>query len=362
MGAQRPVEKQKTKGARMTTIALLGAGAMSASLTVPLTDRGHEVRLWATPYDEAVFAALQLGEPHPALQEPVPAEVKLYGPDQLEAALEKVDCVILGVSCAGIQPTLEACAPFLDSTIPLVTVAKGFIELQGKPVTAGAATDQLLELLLGEPPPTVSLAGPSIADELIRRMPTVIAAAGRDFKTTKRVCDLISTDYLILHPQKDRIGLDICAAYKNIYALALAWPEGLQERCCETTNFKAILFMNALQELRLLVEAAEGDVRSVIDYAGLGDLITTTGAGRNGRFGRLLGAGQSVTAALSIMKDEGIATIEGFEAARPGIARARQLTDPHLRRLPLLRAIHHVLFEAGTVEALLRDRRLLQHH
>lgn len=59
-------------------VTILGAGAMGSALTMPLSDRGHEIRLWFTIYDTEIYKIISNGRPHPRIKVRLPARIKIY--------------------------------------------------------------------------------------------------------------------------------------------------------------------------------------------------------------------------------------------------------------------------------------------
>jgi glycerol-3-phosphate dehydrogenase (NAD(P)+) len=203
-----------------------------------------------------------------------------------------------------------------------------------------------------EPPPVACLGGPSIAAELAAKTPTAVDLATSEDGLARPLAGVLSTRRFVAHAVEDLRGLETCLAFKNIYAIALAWPAGLSANspAGSMTNLKAILFLQVQDELEALVEAGGGNRRTARRFSGLGDLVATAEAGRNARFGRLLGGSQSAQAALDQMEKQGVQTIEGYEATRLGLKYVDSLGDLSLDHLPVLSAIHQVLYESGSVK------------
>lgn len=326
---------------------------MGSALTVPLTDRWHAVALWCTDHDEAIYHALSAGEAHPKLETRLPESVRIFKSSQIDEAMAGSKLLILGVSTPGVLPVLRQAAPYLRSSTPILTVAKGFLsdEAATEPVPSGIQR-QLEDLCPELKPAVLSMTGPSIAEELVRRQPTAAAVAGEIKSLANGVCERLATDYFWLDPVQDLPGLEICLAYKNIYSIALAWPEGLDQSAgrASAQNLSAILLLQAVSELRKLIDACHGDPDTANGWSGLGDLVATSGGGRNGRFGQLLATGKSPGEAAATLEEEGTTTIEGRSAAPHGFNYAAQeLGDDWAKRLPLLHAIQQVLEERNTV-------------
>jgi len=87
----------------------------------------------------------------------------------------------------------------------------------------------------------------------------------------------------------DVAGVELCAAAKNVIALAAGGADGLGLG----DNAKAALVARGLAELRRLAEAAGARPETFAGLAGMGDLIVTcwSPSGRNRRAGELIASG-----------------------------------------------------------------------
>ena len=87
----------------------------------------------------------------------------------------------------------------------------------------------------------------------------------------------------------DIAGVELCAAAKNVIALAAGGADGLRLG----DNAKAALVARGLAEMRRLAEAAGARPDTFAGLAGMGDLIVTcwSPSGRNRRAGELIAQG-----------------------------------------------------------------------
>lgn len=340
-------------------VSVLGAGAMGSALTVPLADNDHEVLLWGSEYDESILTALRRGEDHPRLGVQLPDQVELLDPEGLGTAVSRADLLVLGVSSGGVVPVTRRIAPFLEEEVPLVSIAKGLVEYRDQPWFIHEGIRRVLEDEGVEGDPVVvGVGGPSIAAELAGRSRTAVTYASFDETALDRIASAFRTDYYNVKTTTDLNGLAVCVGYKNAYSISLAWPDGLTERGRKDapgnmTNLKAILFLRTMDELEKLAGMVDGEQKTVRGLAGLGDLVTTSSAGRNGKFGRLLGSGLSVKEALEELERQGVGVIEGYETADAGWDLAQSLMenqDTLHERFPLLREINLVLYGDKPVE------------
>ena len=304
----------------MAEVAVLGAGMMGSAICVPLCDRGHGVRLVGTHLDVAIIEELRGSGQHPGLKLPLPGSLRFFQIEELAHAMEGVDVLVLGVSSPGVEWAARTVAPFLDLDLPVLMVSKG---LQWSDSDLRILPD-IFAGLLPEPLCTtvrpVAVAGPCIAGELARRVETCVVFAGRQAEITGELADLASTGYYHVRTSSDLVGVELCAALKNAFAMAMGFAAGMHEKAGGVVgsnvamhNCEAAVFAQAAAEMELLVRLAGGDPRSAYGLAGVGDLQVTYQGGRTARLGRWLGLGLSLDQA--VRKMEG-ATLECLDVLR----------------------------------------------
>ena len=330
----------------MSRIVVLGAGVMGTAFTVPLTDNGHDVELVGTHLDADIIAALQAGEPHPKLGVTVAPRVTPYSYQDLPQACADSDVVVLGVSSPGIPWAAARLDAVLRPGLPVLSLTKGMAIETGNLRILPDAFLALLAPALRASVPIAAIGGPCIAIELAARRQTAVTLAGRDSALLARLADMISTGYYHVHASGDLAGVEICAALKNLYAIAVGATKGLQEKASPTGpavsmhNSAAALFAQALAEMENLAERLGGRSESAWGLPGSGDLYVTAQSGRNARLGRWLGLGLTYAAAKS--RHMAADTVEGAELALAAGATLRALMASGAlaaERLPLMRAV-----------------------
>lgn len=310
---------------------------MGTAFAMPLVDNGHEVRLVGTHLDDAIIASLKSSQRHPKLSETITGLTPYYL-SELAEAMKDTDLVVLGVNSLGIDWAADTLNPYL--TTPIVFLTKGMEVAEGE-----------LEILphtfmrkLGRPAPLLAITGPCIAAELAARRHTGVVLAGDDSNLLKTISELLATRYYHVHTSHDLVGAEVCAAFKNLYALIIGTVQGELERfnpqaTVRMHNHSAAMFSQALYEMQALTIYAGGDIATVMGLAGSGDLYVTCQSGRNGRMGRLLGLGISYSQAKrEQMPDD---TVEGALLAKtisdavPGLIKAGKLKG----HFPLLNSV-----------------------
>ncbi len=303
----------------MAKVLVLGAGMMGTAITIPLTDNGHDVRLVGTHLDDHIIEEIHQSRTHPKLRSAVPEVVKPYTVVGLSEAMQGIDMVILGVNSLGTEWAASMLAPLLNADFPVLSLTKG---LAGDGRDLHLLPEVFRSNLPGNYQKQIRLAaigGPSIAGELAARRHTSVVITSSDPSLLSEVDSLLRTPYYHIWTSTDVVGVEVCVALKNIYALAVGTVQGLLEKeglgddGDEMHNLAAAIFAQALNETAYLVDHMGGQLASVYTLPGAGDLYVTCMGGRNMRMGRMLGLGMSYEdAKANYMPDE---TIEGAELA-----------------------------------------------
>jgi glycerol-3-phosphate dehydrogenase (NAD(P)+) len=342
----------------MSIITILGAGVMGSSMCMPLADNGHEVRLVGTHLDEGSIASIASSGLHAKLNVTMPHSVKVFHHGNLVEALgDDTELILLGVSSAGVYWAIDRLARVLKSAVPIVMITKGMKpEGDGLRAFPDVVADEL-KTRLGFDVPVAAIAGPCIAGELAARRHTGTVIVSRDLNLAQNIASAFAGPYYLPRTSSDVMGVEVCAAFKNFFAIAVGWAHGRNEVLAATQNHArnnnaaAILFDQAVREMLALTTALGGMPESVWGMPGVGDLYVTCQAGRNSRLGHALGRGLTYDQAKDgPLKDE---TVEGAElgiAVAPAIhamIRAKQLNAGDV---PLILALLRTLTQKVAFE------------
>lgn len=330
----------------MPRVTILGAGFMGAALTVPAVDRGHTVALWGTHLDDHLIAAVRGHAPHPKLGLPLPPAVTAYSSRELAAALQDAQLVINAVTSDGAVPVLTAAAPYIAPRTPVLNVSKGLARSRGRIVRLSVAVKEAAGL------DVVSVAGPSKALELARRVPTAVLYASPRATGRDRARAWLATPYYRIDVSTDQPGIELCSALKNAYAIAIGLCDGLAAAAGADSvyNTKSALYTQALVEMTRFTRAIRARPETVAGLAGAGDLHVTGMAGRNRVFGELRGAGTKTAEVVQTLKARDELT-EGYAAIRWCWKLA---TQEKVTAVPLLRALYRIVYADRDVQAELR--------
>ena len=281
---------------------------MGAALTVQLQRAGHPVHILATEFDAVFIDAHRRGGVHPALGVPLPADVTIVESADWENVLPKAELLVLAVATVGLVPTVQRVAPHVSTECLFAVATKGWDEASLRSAS-GLVADAI-----GDEDRVVAVVGPSIASEIATGVPTAVVCASSSASAAATVAGVFGSERFRTYTSSDVAGVEVGAIMKNVVAIGIGMCEGLADEFGveAMSNAKAFVFSRGLVEMARLARALGGRAETVLGLAGAGDLYVTALAGRNGKFGALVGAGMSPQAALEQMKT----TVEGYANAR----------------------------------------------
>jgi len=250
---------------------VVGGGTWGTAFARLLADRGHQSTL-ACRDPEQVRAIAETDHNPRYLR-----TVNLSGVDATnidEAPVASADLVVVAVPSRAFAEVVEA----LPGSCPVLSLTKGLDPATG---------ERLSSLVEGRP--VAVLSGPNFAEEIADGLPGAAVIASEDEELAVRLqLELNSTTFRI-YVNSDLIGVELCAAAKNVIALAAGGVDGVGLG----DNAKSALITRGLVEMARLGEACGARQETFAGLAGMGDLMVTCWSrrGRNRRAGELIARG-----------------------------------------------------------------------
>ena len=272
-------------------IVVIGGGSWGTAFSRLLADGGHEVTLACRDPEQARIIR-ETGHNPRYLR-----EVDLTGIDAVpgdDAPLEDAELIVLAVPSKAFADVARS----LPGDAPVLSLTKGLDPATG---------NRLSTLVTGRP--VAVLSGPNMAEEIAAGLPTAAVIASEDDELADMLQREIHSLVLRIYSNPDIVGVELCAAAKNVIALACGGVDGLRLG----DNAKAALMTRGLVEMARLGEACGGRQETFAGLAGMGDLIVTCESrfGRNRRAGELIAQGSTPEEAVAAIGQ----TVEGLTTA-----------------------------------------------
>lgn len=302
-----------------------------------LCEKGFNVRMWG--YDAAQLAQVK------EKRENIKFLPGYKLPDSLafepnDAQLFKdTDLIISAIPCQYMRSVWQRLQKYTNPKTPIVSVTKG-IENQTL-----LRPSEIIHEIVGEKVKVIALSGPTIAEEIARKLPATATAASKDQRLAGSVQETFNTSYLRVYRNSDIVGVELAGAMKNVIAIAAGIIDGIKIG----DNAKAALLCRGLAEITRLGVAMGAKEHTFSGLSGLGDLVTTciSPSGRNRSLGQRIGKGQSVKEAIGATNS----VIEGVDTCKSVVDLAKKYSIS----MPITEAVYQILFNDKSVKAAIEE-------
>jgi glycerol-3-phosphate dehydrogenase (NAD(P)+) len=247
-------------------VVVVGAGSWGTTFGALLEERGHDV----------IVAGRR--PPHELIA---------------DAPVAEADLVCIAVPSRAFREVVET----LPGSAPRLILTKGLDPTSG---------ERLSQVVMNAP--VAVLSGPNHAEEIAQGLPAAAVLASADQELADELQHAIISPRFRVYVNTDLVGVELCAAAKNVIALAAGAVDGLGLG----DNAKAALIARGLSEMTRLGEACGARSETFSGLAGMGDLVVTCWSrhSRNRRAGELIAQGASPEEAVESigMVVEGLTT------------------------------------------------------
>jgi len=302
----------------MANILIIGSGSMGTAFSFPCADNGHSVSIVGTYLENDFIDKINSTRKHPALDCEVEKNVKFLKFDKLKEQInKKIDLIVIAVVSKGIEWASNEISKVLDANVPILILTKGLAINNNNYEVLAHKMERLLKKN-GIKEINISAAGgPCLAKNLVNKAHTAVVFANKNIKEAEKISKLVSTNYYHISTSDDVVGVETCAAIKNIFSMVVGASQGLcNSNISKEKNYlntAAALIQESIHEMIIFVEKLKGKKETVIGLAGIGDLYVSADGGRNSKMGEYLGQGMTFQEAKKTKMSN--ITVEGVDLA-----------------------------------------------
>lgn len=264
-------------------IAVIGAGSWGTAIAHLLAGKGNDVWLWARR--EKVARGINEQHRNPDYLATETLDERVHASTSREQVVQGAEAVVIVVPSRLVRDTARALAPLVGQEVPIVVCTKG-VEAD-----TGLVPAQVFAEELGVPERLAALSGPNHAEEVVRGVASATVIASSSPETARFFQELFATTVFRTYTSEDVVGVELCAAFKNIIAIAVGVSYGVGYG----DNTAAMLMTRGIAEMSRLVVKAGGRSETCMGLAGTGDLIVTciSHHSRNRRLGEMIANGKT---------------------------------------------------------------------
>ena len=340
----------------MQNIVIIGAGAMGTAFSTPCADKGHKVNIIGTHLENDFIDKIKKEKNfHPTLKVHVDNKVEFEKFDKFDEKLRSnIDLLVLGISSKGIDWVSEQLGKaYSRKDMPdILMLTKGLSIHNNKYELLVEKLERLLNKKNISKINISAVGGPCLATGLANKVHSSVVIANKDIQTAKKIANMLNTDYYHTSYSDDLNGVEVSAAIKNIFSMAVGAAKGIcaknlskELRQKNYLNTASALIKQSIYEMEIFVEHLKGKKETVKGLAGLGDLYVSSGGGRNAKMGTYIGEGLTFSQAKKTkMSNE---TVEGADLAKEIAKKVKEDFDE--KKLPLM---------LGIINAIIEDKKL----
>ena len=302
-------------------ITILGAGSWGVALAELLTANNVSVSVWH--YKQSFISEINKSRLHPSLDFKVSEKINFISNS---AEISKGSTILICLPSQAIRKTLSS---LLLKNHYYIIASKGLELKSGKLISeivkeTTCATDHTI----------ACLSGPSHAEELIRKIPTIVAVSSKKTNFSTSIQSVFSNKFFRVYKSDSIEAMQIGGAVKNIISIASGISEGLGYG----DNTIAALITRGIQEIIRFCKVYTENTQSLLGISGIGDLIVTATSNhsRNKALGKSIGKGITLNVAL----EDSSMIAEGVETAKSVyfISRENNIS------MPICDAVYNILF------------------
>ncbi len=341
----------------MSKIVIIGAGAMGTAFALPCLDNNHDVNIVGTHLENDFIDRFKKNKNiHPGLNTHIPDQIKIFKFENFGDLLNSnVDLIVLGISSKGIEWVADQLSNlFKDKNLPnLLMLTKGLSIYKNN---YELLVEKLERLLVNKGVIKTNISavgGPCLAAGLANKVHTSVVIANKDINTAKKIANMLNTNYYHTSFSDDLNGVEVSAAIKNIFSMAVGAAKGLcsknisdEVREKNYLNTASALIKQSIFEMEIFVKHLKGKKETVKGLAGLGDLYVSSGGGRNAKMGAYIGEGLKFSEAKKTKMEK--VTVEGADLAKEIAKKVNE--DFNEKQLPLMLSMINAIVEDKKLE------------
>ncbi len=315
-------------------VTVLGTGAYGIALASILVENKNKVVMWTT-FEEEKKELLETRKSPKLEGYTLDKEIKIT--TNLEESINNSNLIVLAIPTAFITDVCKELKKYIKPSQHICIASKG-IEQGTCLFIHDMVSKQIKTKNIG------AISGPSFAIDLVKKVPVGLSVASKNKKTRELIRCAFANEHFKLYPTTDIIGIEVCGAVKNIIAIASGMIDGLGY----PITTQALLITQSLHDIKALIHALGGSKKTVLSFAGFGDILLTCTSekSRNYCFGKLIGSGDSKE---KIEEYKNTITVEGLYTLKS----IHKLIKNKKIKIPTINIIYDIVFKDKKIDKLI---------
>ena len=315
-------------------VTILGTGAYGLALSKVLISNNNEVVMWTT-FEEEKKELLETKKSSKLKGFKLDDSINIT--TNLEESIKESRLIVIAIPTAFVTNVCKELKKYIKKNQYICIASKG-IEQNTCLFIHDMVKKQIKTKNIG------AISGPSFAIDLVKGVPVGLSVASKSKRTLNVIQSAFCNEKFKLYPTNDIIGIEVCGAVKNIIAIASGIIDGMGY----PISTQALLITESLHDIKSLIHALGGSKRTILSFAGFGDILLTCTSekSRNYCFGRLIGSKANIE---EIEKYKNSTTVEGLYTLKS----IHKLIKNKKIDIPTINIIYDIVFKEEKIEKLI---------
>lgn len=317
----------------MKKISIIGVGAYGLSIAIALLKKNKNIVMWTESEDKVDYLNKNRKNSGILPNIEIPEEIEFtndYG-----YVVNDAEIVFIAVAARYVNSVTKEISKYNTKGIHFCIMSKGIEQ----------NTCEFVHDVFNRNIKTKNLAvisGPSFAIDIAHNEPIGLSIASKNKDTINIIKEVLENDTIKLRSTNDLIGVELCGSIKNVIAIAAGILEGLGY----SESTRSFLITESLHDIKNLIYGLGGNKKTILSFAGVGDLLLTATStkSRNYSYGLLIGQ-KKYNEAEEYEKNT---TVEGFYTLKSiyTLVRRKKIS------MPIINLIYQIIISKKDPEKL----------
>lgn len=259
-------------------ITILGAGAYGIALSSMFLENNCNITMWTKSDDEKEI--LEKERCNKKVLPDYKISDKIRFTTDLEDSVKEANIIVIAIPVKYVTNIILELKKYYKNNQHICIASKG-IEQGSCLFIANIIKKNIKTKKI------CVISGGTFAIDMIKKIPLGLSLASKNKSTINIMKKTLQNEYLKLIPTGDVFGVEMYGAVKNVIAIASGIIDGMGYP--EST--KCMFITKALNDIVELIYEMGGNKKTILTYAGIGDLLLTCNSvkSRNYSFGKMIG-------------------------------------------------------------------------
>lgn len=261
-------------------VAIIGTGAYGMALASIFYDNKCSIKMWTNSEEERNLLFKE-GKSD-KVDFVIPKDIVIS--TDMKEVVDKANLIMIAIPAKFLDTTSKELKKYYNSKQVVCIASKGIEQ----------HTCRFLYDVIRDNIRTSNIAiisGGTFAVDIVYKVPIGLTLATKSNYAKDAVIKGMRNDYVKLRNTRDVIGTEICGAIKNVIAISAGILDGMGYPISTSSMF----ITESLHDIKDLIKALGGSKKTILSFAGFGDLLLTCTSvkSRNYTLGKIIGEGKS---------------------------------------------------------------------